>query len=565
MLLITSNQVSTDFSLSLPNEPSTLEAMVEKRQELPVGIQDFVELRHCNAHYVDKTACISRLIQEVKYGFLSRPRRFGKSMLLSTIAAYFEGRKELFEGLYLENAELELAQQQGREAWGQHPVFYLDFTTGNYTQPDEIFTQLHFIFSKYEKHLGITIEPAYERGLGARFERLICTAYEQTGKQVIVLVDEYDKPLLHNFNKAAAAQQHEANLNTLASVFSVLKSCDRYLRFGFIVGVTRFARVSIFSSVNNLLDLSMMDNYAGLCGITEQELRANFMPEIEELARANALSVAETFAQLKKDYDGYRFSKNGENVYNPFSLLNVLKNKDFGRYWFTAGTGNYLASFLEEASLDVPSLDGGIEYSAQELEHYKAVREDAIPILFQAGYLTIQEYIPDEKLYRLRFPNDEVRYAFLSILFPSIFPANRTNTSRVIIQFKRAVVAGDVDGFMEQIRTLIAGCPYGNDRTATEDHYQTAVYLIFKLMGEFVLTEVHSAKGRADCIVFTDKNIYIFEFKLWSTGTPEEAIAQIKAQGYATPYLTDGREVVLVGASFDEEQRTLGAWKVERL
>ena len=539
--------------------------MEEKRLKLPVGIQDFVELRNYNALYIDKTEYICHLTQDFKYAFLSRPRRFGKSMLLSTLASYFEGRKELFKGLYLEHAEEELAQQQGREAWGQYPLFYLDFTTGDYTIPHGLTSRLNTTFSALEAHYGLTVASGSEEAFGDRFTLLIQAAYEQTGKQVVVLVDEYDRPLLHNFNKEEAAQQHEANLNTLASVFAVLKSCDRYLRFGLIVGVTRFARVSIFSSVNNLVDISMMDNYAGLCGITERELETNLMPEIEALADANDLSVTATLAQLKKEYDGYRFSKKGENVYNPFSVLNVLNNKEFGHYWFTAGTGSYLASFLEGAELDIPSLDGGIEYSAQELEHYKAVREDAVPILFQAGYLTIQEYIPDEKLYRLRFPNNEVRYAFLSVLFPSVFPENRINTSRVIIQFKRAVVAGDVDGFMAQLRSLIAGCPYGKNRAATEDHYQTAVYLIFKLMGEFVLTEMHSAKGRADCVVFTDKRIYIFEFKLWSSGTPEDAIAQIKAQGYATPYLTDGREVVLIGASFDEAQRTLGAWVVERL
>ena len=534
---------------------------MQQEKRLPIGSQDFEDLRKNGFFYVDKTEYIFNLIKDSKYFFLSRPRRFGKSLFLSTLAAYFEGKKELFQGLYLEHAEEELARQQGREAWVKHPVFLIDFSIGNYTLPDELSARLHLILSRYEERFHITFDPVRDTSFGGRFERLIIAAYQQTGQQAVVLVDEYDKPLLETLygDKAELFDRHR---DALAAFFSVLKGCDAYLCFGMLSGVTRFSRVSVFSSINNLMDISMSNTFSGVCGFTKSELEENFLPEIEALAAAQELPVADTFTKLAKLYDGYCFSKKGVSIYNSFSLLSVLQSKDFGYYWFTGSTGNYLVNLLREAELDIPSLDGGIEYGALELESYKAVKEDAVPILFQSGYLSIKEYITEDNTYRLGFPNDEVRYAFLQILFPRVFRV-RGSVQALTAKFKNAVAAGRVDDFMGQLKALIAGCPYGKGVEATEDHYQTAVYLVFKLMGEWVHTEIHSALGRADCIVETNTTVYLFEFKLLRAGSPAEAIAQIRRQGYAAPYLTGAKKVVLIGASFDEAARTLGEWQVE--
>ena len=536
---------------------------MEQEKRLPIGSQDFGDLRKGGFFYVDKTAYIESLVKDSKYFFLSRPRRFGKSLMLTTLAAYFEGKKELFKGLYLEQAEEELARKQGREAWTQHTVFLVDFSTGNYSLPNELSAKLHLFLSAYEERFHITFDPERENSFAGRFERLIKTAYEQTGKQVVVLIDEYDRALLQTFYREDMMPIYQANLNTLASFFSVLKGCDAYLRFGMISGVTRFSRVSIFSSINNLVDISMQEDYATMYGISERELEANFMPELEALAvYHNSASVSELLTLLRRRYDGYLFTRKGERVYNPFSLLHVLRYKDLGNYWFTGSTGSYLSDFLRDAELDIPALDGNIEYGALELESYKAVTEDPIPILFQSGYLSIKEYIEEGDVYRLGFPNDEVRYAFLSLLVPRVFHVHGSVKS-LTLKFKRAVVEGRVDDFMEQLKSLISGCPYGKGVEASEDHYQTAVYLIFKLMGEWVRTEMHSARGRADCIVETHDTVYIFEFKLLSAGTPEDAIAQIKRQGYADQFRTEGKKLLLIGANFDEAARTLGEWRVE--
>ena len=534
---------------------------MQQEKRLPIGSQNFEDLRKNGFFYVDKTEYIFNLIKDSKYFFLSRPRRFGKSLFLSTLAAYFEGKKELFQGLYLEHAEEELARQQGREAWVKHPVFLIDFSQGQYTTPEGLYSRANTMLTRFEAQYHVTLLKGSEEAYGDRMTRILQAAYEQTGQQAVVLVDEYDKPLLETLY-GGKAELFDHHRDALAAFFSVLKGCDAYLRFGMLSGVTRFSRVSIFSSINNLMNISMDDAFAGICGFARSELEKDFLPEIEALASAQELSVADTFTKLAKLYDGYCFSKKGVSIYNSFSLLNVLQSKDFGYYWFTGSTGNYLVNLLREAELDIPSLDGGIEYGALELESYKAVKEDAVPILFQSGYLSIKEYITEDNTYRLGFPNDEVRYAFLQILFPRVFRV-RGSVQALTAKFKNAVAAGRVDDFMGQLKALIAGCPYGKGVEATEDHYQTAVYLVFKLMGEWVRTEIHSALGRADCIVETNTTVYLFEFKLLSAGSPAEAIAQIRRQGYAAPYLTGAKKVVLIGASFDEAARTLGEWQVE--
>ena len=538
--------------------------MISIPRKLPIGIQSFEKLRRDGFLYIDKTAFIWRLIQSSNPYFLSRPRRFGKSLFLSTLAAYFLGQKELFKGLYLENAEEEQAEFEQRAAWEAYPVLYLDFNTGNYIESDELGMNLNSHLCKWEKLYGV--EPS-EQNFALRFAGVITRACQQTGKQVVILVDEYDKPLLQTMGINEELNEHYRN--TLKAFYSVIKTCDQYIRFAFLTGVTKFSKISIFSDLNNLEDISLRNDYAGICGITEQELEQNFEPEIEALSIAEGLTRSKTLATLKKQYDGYLFAKAGVNVYNPFSLLSAFKAKDFGSYWFSTGTPTFLVNYLKEAHYFIPDLDGNVELNESGLETYRAVTENALPILFQSGYLTIIGYIKEARLYKLGFPNDEVRYGFLENLLPAYSSLPLGDTGKSVWQFVQDIREGKVDSFMERMRSIIAGIPYDNfteeNMKLREQNYQTAVYLVFALMGQFVQTEVHCGTGRADCVVYTADTIYIFEFKLSGNGSAEDALNQIKEKEYAAKYLTDGKNIVLIGAGFDEKTRTIKDWKVELL
>ncbi|MGP1489824.1 MAG: ATP-binding protein [Treponema sp.] len=533
-------------------------------RKLPVGIQSFKDLREKKFLYVDKTEYLSRLVNNGKVYFLSRPRRFGKSLFLSTLAAYFRGQKELFTGLYLEKAEEEAAVQEGRNAWETYPVLYLDFNTGQYLEDDALHERLDSLLKEPENLYGIVLTKEEKPFFASRLERLIKAAYQQTGKQVVILVDEYDKPLLQTMD--ANETLNEQYRNMLKAFYSVIKTCDQYIRFAFLTGVTKFSKISIFSDLNNLEDISLRNDYAGICGITEQELDQNFEPEIEALSIAEGLMGSKTLATLKKLYDGYRFAKAGMNVYNPFSLLSAFKAKDFGSYWFSTGTPTFLVNYLKEAHYFIPDLDGNVELNEAGLETYRAVTENALPILFQSGYLTIIGYSKEARLYKLGFPNDEVRYGFLENLLPAYSGLPLGDTGKSVWQFVQDIREGKVDSFMERMRSIIAGIPYDNFSEGNvklrEQNYQTAVYLIFALMGQFVQTEVHCSTGRADCVVTTADSIYHFEFKLSGNGTAEDALNQIKEKEYAAKYQVDGKKVVLIGAGFDEKKRTIKDWQV---
>ena len=530
-------------------------------RKLPVGIQSFKVLREDRYLYVDKTEYLARLVTGGRVYFLSRPRRFGKSLFLSTLAAYFLGQKELFKGLYLEKAEEEQAKFEQRAAWEAYPVLYFDFNTGNYIESDELGMNLNGHLCKWEKLYGV--EPS-EQNFALRFAGIITRACQQTGKQVAILVDEYDKPLLQTMGVNETL--NEQYRNTLKAFYSVIKTCDQYIRFAFLTGVTKFSKISIFSDLNNLEDISLRNDYAGICGITEQELEQNFEPEIEALSIAEGLTRSKTLAALKKQYDGYLFAKAGVNVYNPFSLLSAFKAKDFGSYWFSTGTPTFLVNYLKEAHYFIPDLDGNVELNESGLETYRAVTENALPILFQSGYLTIIGYIKEARLYKLGFPNDEVRYGFLENLLPAYSSLPLGDTGKSVWQFVQDIREGKVDSFMERMRSIIAGIPYDNfteeNIKLREQNYQTAVYLVFALMGQFVQTEVHCSTGRIDCVVYTVDSIYLFEFKLTGNGSAEDAINQIKEKEYAAKYLTDGKKIVLIGSSFDEEKRTIKDWQI---
>ena len=563
---------------------------------MPVGVQSFKVLRNDRYLYVDKTEYITQLVTSSRVYFLSRPRRFGKSLFLSTLSAYFLGQKELFKGLYLEKAEEEQAAQENRSAWQEYPVLYLDFNTGNYAATDDLSINLNNHLCKWEELYGS--KPS-EQNFALRFAGIIQRAYQQTGKQVVILVDEYDKPLLQTMGVNEAL--NEQYRNELKAFYSVIKTCDEYIRFAFLTGVTKFSKISIFSDLNNLRDISLEKHYAGICGITQKELEANFQPEIQVLADEQSLTYQETLTALQQWYDGYCFSPAGEGMYNPFSLLNAFAKERFGSYWFETGTPTFLVNYLKETHYFIPDLDGNIELDEEGLQTYRVVAQDTLPILFQAGYLTIKEYIKDVRLYRLGFPNNEVRYGFLHNLLPAYSDVPFGQTGVWVGRFVQDIRKGKVDSFMERMQAIISSIPYdiseGNltiriamDGDGSmqkqvchanlqlkdvhgctslsklrEQNYQTAVYLIFALMGQFVQTEVQCSTGRADCIVQTVDAVYIFEFKLSGNGSAEDAIAQIQKQNYIAKYKTEGKKIVLIGTSFSEETRTIKDWKTEVL
>ncbi|MFC1239051.1 ATP-binding protein [Treponema vincentii] len=533
-------------------------------RKLPIGVQSFKDLREKGFLYVDKTEYLFRLANNGKVYFLSRPRRFGKSLFLSTLAAYFLGQKELFKGLYLENAEEEQALQEGRDAWQEYPILYLDFNMGNYGESDELDINLNDHLCKWEKQYGIE---SSEQTFALRFAGIIKRAYQQTGRQVVILVDEYDKPLLQTMGVNEAL--NEDYRNTLKAFYSVIKTCDQYIRFAFLTGVTKFSKISIFSDLNNLKDISLNETYAGICGITQKELELNFQPEIQALAQKQGFDYQQALAALKQWYDGYLFHPAGEGMYNPYSVLNAFDDKEIKSYWFGTGTPTFLVNYLKEANYYIPDLDGNVELDEDGLQTYRAVAQDTLPILFQAGYLTIKEYIKDLRLYRLGFPNDEVRYGFLHNLLPAYSDVPFGQTGVWVGRFVQDIRNGKVDDFMERMQAIISSIPYDNftaeNLKLREQNYQTAVYLIFALIGQFVQTEVHCAKGRADTVVITADTVYIFEFKLSGNGTAGDAIAQIQKQNYAAQYKANGKKIVLIGAGFDEQARTIKEWKTERV
>ena len=536
-------------------------------RKLPIGIQSFEKLRRNNYLYIDKTAFVWNLIQGSNPYFLSRPRRFGKSLFLSTLAAYFLGQKELFKGLYLEKAEEAQAAQEQRTAWLQYPVFYFDFNTGQYDLKDALNERLHVLLKDAETQYGIMPTKEEQPFFSSRFERLIKTVYQQTGKQAVILVDEYDKPLLQTMG--VNEPLNEQYRNTLKAFYSVIKTCDQYIRFAFLTGVTKFSKISIFSDLNNLRDISIEEDYAGICGITQKELEVNFQPEIQVLAQRRELEYSQAVAALKQWYDGYLFHPAGENMYNPYSVLSALVKKEIKSYWFSTGTPTFLVNYLKEAHFFIPDLDGNVELDEDGLQTYRAVAQDTLPILFQAGYLTIKEYISDLRLYRLGFPNDEVRYGFLHNLLPAYSDVPFGQTGGSVARFVQDIRNGNVDGFMERMQSIISGIPYDNltkeNLKLREQNYQAAVYLIFALMGQFIQTEVHCALGRSDAVVTTADTVYIFEFKLTGNGAAEDAIAQIKEKNYAAQYKTSGKKIVLIGSSFDKEKRTIRNWTTELL
>ena len=531
------------------------------KRVLPIGGQDFSDLRRNGFIYVDKTHFVADLVSASKYYFLSRPRRFGKSLFLSTLKAYFEGKKECFEGLYLEKWEEAQAAQGGREAWQQYPVLYLDLNAKNYESRENLENVLDRHLLIWENKYGVKEKRV---DLEDRFQSLLRYIYETTHQQVIVLVDEYDKPLLLTLEEGLEDLNNEYR-RILKGFFAVLKSGDPYLRFVFLTGVSRFSKISLFSDLNHLNDISLTRDYSSVCGITEEELKSNFQPEIEALSESEQLTYEETLEKLKQTYDGYLFIDGGVHVYNPFSLLNVFSDRMFFDYWFQSGTPTFLVQYLKKAHFYLPDLENNVEIDLSSLNNFKVDVGSPIPILYQAGYLTLKSYNRRSGLYSLGYPNNEVKYGLIRNLLPSYSNLDETKVQRFVWQFYEKVCSGDVASFMQVISDLLANIPYSSaskdDVRWREQNYQIAVALIFQFMGMYTQTEVYSAKGRADCVVHTEHIIYIFEFKLWSAGTAEEALAQIQEQEYYKPLRLQGKKLVLIGTSFDEEKRNIKEWK----
>ncbi len=531
---------------------------------LPIGVQTFEEIRRNELRYIDKTKYIAQLLP---YGFksifLSRPHRFGKSLFLSTLRAYFEGKKELFAGLALEQAELELAQQQKREAWEKRPVLYLELNAERYTTPQDLENTLETHLVVWEELYG---SDGVAKTHSSRLAAIVRKAYEKTQQQVVILIDEYDKPLLETITDE---EVHNANRSLLKAFYEVLKQCDPYIRFAFLTGVTKFSKTSLFSGVNNLVDITLDDKYAAICGFTEQELSDCFAPEIARLANAKKTTVEKTRARLKKEYDGYCFSRRGEKVYNPFSLLNVLLKEEYDYYWFESGTPSFVVNYLVRNAYEVPKIEKGIEVDIDDIQSFRYGDRNTVSLLFQSGYLTIKKYVPKMDTFILGFPNQEVRYSFLKSLVPIYSHIEDSAVGESVRGIYRALLEGDLRKVMGVVETVLAGIPYGNlprgeeGQPLREYYYQSVLYVIFFLVGMHVQVEEVVATGRIDMVIRTSKRIYIFEFKVMTAGSAQEAIAQIKAQGYADKFRKGKRPIHLVGVSFDEKRRNIGEWEEE--
>ena len=518
---------------------------MEAMRKLPIGIQTFEEIRKEGYLYVDKTAFVYQLVSSGKPYFLSRPRRFGKSLFLTTLEAYFQGRKDLFEGLAIEGLEKD---------WIEYPVLHMDLNARKYESLADLRAMLNQFLEKWEDTYRCAEKR--ERSPEERFAYVIERAYERTGRPVVVLIDEYDKPLLQALLDAPLLEEYR---RTLKAFYGVLKSADRYLRFVFLTGVTKVAQVSVFSDLNQLRDISMQVNFASVCGITREELLRVFTPELEEMARRNEMTFEEAEEMMIKQYDGYHFHPRSSGVLNHFSVLNAFAAGEFENYWFQTGTPTYLADLLKESDYDLRLLIDGVEVASSAFSEYRAEASNPLPMIYQSGYLTIKDYDKDLRMYTLGFPNDEVRYGFLNFLLPYYTRVTTDETGFHIATFIRELRAGRVDSFMDRVKVFFAGIPYELSDN-TERHYQTIFYVIFTLMGQFTEAEVRSSHGRADAVVKTRDTVYVFEFKL--NGTAEEALRQIDTGDYLIPYQLSGKRLVKVGVEFSKGTRNISRYLV---
>ena len=509
----------------------------------PIGIQDFEKIRKDGFVYVDKTRLIYNLARQGGYAFLSRPRRFGKSLLVSTMEAYFSGRKELFEGLAV--AELE-------KDWIQYPVLRLDLSGKAYDEADVLKKVLDDSLSKWEREYGAENRSDVP---GLRFGNVIEAAHAKTGRPVVILVDEYDKPIVDNLADEALADIFRRELQ---GFYSVMKSQDAHIRFGFLTGVTKIGKLSVFSGLNNLLDISMDASYADLCGISEKDLKKYFDESVSELARANGMTREMCYAELARWYDGYHFCEDTPGMYNPFSLLNTFYGMRFREYWFQTGTPSFLIRYLSAGHYDLNDISG-IKASSFDLSGVNASQPNVITLLFQTGYLTIGDYNAAIDRYTLVYPNKEVEDGFLDALSNYFTPVIRSKSSLSVDKFVEDIHAGNAQMLMRRFTAFFADMDYqimGDD----ELYFQNTMYVMLKLMGQQVQVERHTSNGRIDALIQTDKFVYILELK--RDKNPDDALDQIDEKGYDWPFLADGRKVFRIGANFSTRTHRLENWKV---
>ena len=519
--------------------------MIEIVNKYPVGIQTFEKIREGNYLYIDKTKYIvDFLTKGMTYVFLSRPRRFGKSLFASTLQAYFEGRKELFEGLAIADYEKE---------WAKHPVLHFDMSGAKHFDAEALKHYLDLQLIPYEELYGKNENEIYPN---ERLDGIVKRANKQTGQKVVVIIDEYDAPLLDVVHE----KQNLKELRLIMQNFySPLKKLDPYLEFTFITGITKFSQLSIFSELNNLDNISMFDQYSAICGISKTELTTVMKPDVEGLGKALGMTYEECLEELRKYYDGYHFSKNSEDVFNPFSLVRAMNGQAIESYWFGSGTSSYLIKSLQKYHVNVMD----IERKGCNVDDFDVSPEQmtsALPLLYQSGYLTIKKYKPLTKSYQLGYPNREVKIGMLKSLAPNYLSPVSIDNNGLVADFVEMLYDGDLEGAMVRLKAYLASIS-NRLSNKNERDFQTVFYLIFNLMGAFILVEEDSAIGRADAVIHMPDAVYVFELKY--DGSAEEAIRQIDDKGYLIPYSSDGKRLYKIGVNYDSQQRTIGEWIVK--
>lgn len=516
-------------------------------QKYPIGEQDFKVLREGDFIYVDKTMYIATIVKrKMKYLFLARPRRFGKSLFLSTLRYFFEGHRELFKGLSINSIDW---------AWDEYPVLYLDLNTDRYTEPNQLDEVLENFFRRWEEKYDVHTN---DLGYSQRFKNIIEAAHNTTGKQVVILVDEYDKPLVGNLNK----EDHFGHFRSkLASIYSNFKSSAEHIKLVFITGVSRFSKLSVFSDLNNLDDITFDDDFANICGITEPELHNCFKPGIQKFAEEEEISYEDVCAELKLNYDGYRFTRKGSEIYNPWSVLNCMRKSSLEDYWAETGKSTIVAEALRDRKVDLEKILN-TECTIDQLKGLDLSNLDPLPLLYQTGYLTIKAYDRETKLYRLGVPNREVSRDLFKELLPYYISVDRDTPESVARDIVNAILKGEPEKMIKSIDTFLAGIPY-EMKMEDENNFHNAIYILFRLIGARTETEVHTSDGRIDLVVKTSRFIYIIELKFGKDS--QDAIKQIEDKRYYLPYQHDPRRIFCIGVNFNKSTRRLDSPEIKEI
>ena len=518
--------------------------MEDLQRLYPIGIQTFSKIREGNYLYIDKTAYVYRMTHSASsYMFLSRPRRFGKSLLTSTLHSYFSGRKDLFHGLAMEKLEKE---------WTEYPVLHFDMSTAKHADSEQLLQELNLKLYGYEQIYGRLDE---EVNPNQRLMGLIKRAYEQTGKKVVVLIDEYDAPLLDVVHER---ENLDVLRNIMRNFYSPLKACDPYLRYVFLTGITKFSQLSIFSELNNIENISMDEPYAAICGISEDEIRSQMEEDVDRLAKNLEVTPEEALMKLKENYDGYHFTYPSPDIYNPFSLLTAMEKGKIGSYWFGSGTPTYLIKMLDKFGVK-PSEIGRKQLKSSAFDAPTETMTDAVPLLYQSGYITIKDYNKMLDLYTLDIPNKEVRLGLMESLLPHYVDNKTPEATTMVAYLFYDIQNGDMDAALHRLQEFLSTIPYC-DNTKFEGHYQQVFYIIFSLLGYYVDVEVRTPRGRVDIVLRTRTTLYLMELKL--NKSAGEAMEQIDLKNYPERFALCGLPIVKVAVSFDSERCTIGDWKI---